>query len=96
MATDVLRPLTIVQTAGSSYGIVLGSTDSPYEEYRVQLIEVQGDEWRAGFQGLYSRDEVAPLGFCENDYLPGLILAAAAGYSHRYGARYAEQNGRFG
>ena len=48
METEGLRPLTIVQTAGSSYGVVLGRTDSPYEEYRVQLIEVEGDELKGG------------------------------------------------
>lgn len=85
-----LAPLTIVCTAGHRYGVILGRTDSPYVEYRVQLVEVEGNYWHAGLQGLFGAAEVATLGFCEADYLPGLILAAAAGYSHRYGDRYTE------
>ena len=85
-----LAPLTIVSTAGHDYGVILGRTDSPYVEYRVQLIDVNGDVWSAGYQGLFSADQVCAPGFCENDYLPGLILAAAAGYAHRYGDRYTD------
>ena len=81
-------PLEIVSTPGHDYAVVIGQTDSPYEEYRVQLIEVDGDKWTAGLQGLFSPDKLASLGFCQNDHLPGLILAAAAGYHHRYGDRY--------
>jgi hypothetical protein len=86
--STTLAPLTIVGT-GDSYGVVLGQTDSPCEEYRVQLVEQDGFQWRAGLQGLFNRDEIAQMAFCENDFLPGLILAAAAGYAHKYGDRYS-------
>ena len=76
----------IVGTHGASVGVVIGKTaDVPYEEYRVQLIDItQASEaservYTAGYVGLYNADQIVPLGYCENDSEQAHILCAASG-----------------
>lgn len=83
-----LAPLTIVAT-GDMYGVVLSSEG---EEYRVRLVEtimLDGghQEFSAYGTGLFNRDQICRVGFCENDHTPAIILAAAANYAHSYGNR---------
>lgn len=90
-----LTPLTIVSTNAGT-GVVLSKTqDVPYDEYRVQMIEIVEDEdygeghllYRAGFVGLFNADQICQIGFCENDSEQGVILCAAAGYEMHSGRR---------
>jgi hypothetical protein len=83
-----LAPLTIVAT-GEMYGVVLSNEGSEYKIRLVETIMLDGghQEFSAYGTGLFNRDQIVRVGFCENDYTPGLILAAAANYSHSYGNR---------
>lgn len=91
------RPMSIIGT-NAGPGVILSRTDSPYEEYRVQLIEVTEDgygglKYEAGWQGLYSANEICGLGFCENDSEQAIILCAAAGIAFHSGRKYSEDVG---
>lgn len=87
------RPLTIVATNAGT-GVVLSQTsDAPYEEYRIQLVDIteteDGLRYEAGWVGLFNAGEICRIGFCENDHEQGVILCAAAGIATTYGRKYS-------
>ena len=78
--------LAIVQTHGETSGVVIGHAPDGYpEEYRIQLVMVGTDDdtnerlFTPGHVGLYNRDQITRVGFCENDYHAAAILLAASG-----------------
>lgn len=87
---SVKDPLTIVMVGSEHYGVIL-AYDEEHDECKVRLvgIEVYRDrnEYFADGTGLFPASDLAEMSYCENDYTPGLILAAAANYSHSYGRR---------
>jgi len=88
-----LKPLDIV--GGSfDYGVVLARSNTPYEEYRVQVVNFDHTTgtFYPAYQGLYNADDIVPQGFCENDSAPGLILCAAASIYVHIGDRHAQDH----
>ena len=86
-----MEVMDIVETQGGSLGVVievLTDGEGP-NEYRVQLVDKNGHggwdgttEYTRSYVGLFNRDQVTSIGYCENDSEQALVLCAAAGVAY--------------